>query len=1057
MPEQAVHAPPPAQARIGSGRYGAFLFDLDGVVTDTASLHRRAWRSSFDEVVPEAGGFSEEDYRAYVDGRSRMDGITAFLSARGVRIPRGESTDSPSGHSMYGLAARKDALFLRLMAEHGVTVFEPTVKLIQRLRDGGIRTGLITASRNAARVVGAAGIGDLFDVRVDGVVADREGLPGKPDPATYLAAARDLGVDPGEAVVVEDALAGVRAGRAGGFGLVVGIDRTGDAAALRDGGADVVVSDLRGLRVELSDPDCLLCAEPVSEWALDYLGLEPEREPARETLLTLGNGVFATRGAAPEPGGHPGMYAAGVYNRLVSEVDGQVREDESMVNLPNWLPLTFRAQGGAWFATGAGEVLHEHRILDLRSGTLRRELLVSDAEGRRTRVRQQRLVSMAEPHLAGLRTTLVAENWSGRVDVRSGLNGSVRNDNVASFAGLADWHLDELRTGGRGKDLVWLTAQTTQSKVRVALAARTQVWRGTKRVRVEGVQHEEPGSVAVELTCGVGASEGITVDKLVALYTSRDRGISEPRRAAETAVGRAPGFEQLAAEHAEAWQRLWSRFRLRVSDGVDTQLAVNLHTFHLLQTLSGHTAELDVGVPARGLHGEGYRGHIFWDELFVLPYFNLRLPEVSRALLLYRHRRLPQARELAAALGLKGALFPWQSGSDGREETPGSFYNPRSGRWMADHSRLQYHVGLAVAYNVWHHFQTTGDLAFLETYGAEMIIEVARFWASIATHDSAADRYDIRGVMGPDEFHDGYPGRPGSGVDNNAYVNVMTAWVLRRAQDACGLLADRSRQRLAVTDEELAAWQHLATRLRLTFTSDGLLAQFEHYETLAELDWTRYRTRYGDIGRLDLVLEAEDDSTNGYQASKQADVLMLLYLFTAEELTDLVTGLGYDFDPATIPRTVDYYLARTTHGSTLSRVAHTWVLARADRPAAWIMLHDALGSDLADAHGTTGEGIHLGAVAGTLDILQRCFTGLDVHGGILRLHPGLPDELNSLTFDLRYRDHWLSLSVNRHELVLAADASTAAPIDVTVNETPYTLEAGRTLRVLLGTTVRKSS
>jgi trehalose/maltose hydrolase-like predicted phosphorylase len=261
--------------------------------------------------------------------------------------------------------------------------------------------------------------------------------------------------------------------------------------------------------------------------------------------------------------------------------------------------------------------------------------------------------------------------------------------------------------------------------------------------------------------------------------------------------------------------------------------------------LSRHTADLDAGVPARGLHGEAYRGHVFWDELFVFPLLNLRFPELTRALLLYRYRRLPQARLLAHQTCAAGALFPWQSGSDGREETPEWFYNPRSRRWMVDNSRRQYHVNLAVAYNVWQYYQVTGDVDFLAAYGAELLVEIARFWAAIAEHDPAADRHHLRGVMGPDEFHDGYPDRPGAGVDDNAYVAVMTSWVLARVLDTHRVLGGHHTedlwQRLGVTDAELRHWDHLSRRLHVPLLPNGLLAQFTGYGDLDELDWDAYR------------------------------------------------------------------------------------------------------------------------------------------------------------------------------------------------------------------------
>jgi trehalose/maltose hydrolase-like predicted phosphorylase len=212
---------------------------------------------------------------------------------------------------------------------------------------------------------------------------------------------------------------------------------------------------------------------------------------------------------------------------------------------------------------------------------------------------------------------------------------------------------------------------------------------------------------------------------------------------------------------------------------------------------------------------------------------------------------------------------------------------------------------------------------------------------------------------------------------------------------------------------------------------DGVISQFEGYEHLAELDWNAYRARYPNIGRLDLILEAEGDTSNRYKLSKQADTPMLFYLLSAEELRELLVGLGYPLTPETILRTVDYYLARTAHGSTLSRVVDAWVLARSDRQRSWSYFIEALAADVADTQGgTTAEGIHLGAMAGTLDIVQRCYTGLEARDGVLWLNPQLPPELGSIELNVLYRGFWLSLDVTDVRVRISAAPCSARPIRI---------------------------
>lgn len=1032
-------------------RFEAVVFDMDGVVTDTASIHASAWKELFDEFLATrnapGGGRPEpfdpdDDYRRYVDGRSREDGVVTFLAARGIRLDPGTAGDKPDRDTVTALAERKNRLFLDSITRQGVRAFPSTVDLVRRLREGGTQTALVSASQNAAEILSSAGVGDLFDVRVDGDDAASLGLAGKPEPAMFLEAARRLGVDPARAAVVEDAVAGVEAARRGGFGLVVGVDRGGHRPDLVTAGADIVVDDLGQLD---------LGAVRTDPWLLAYEGFDPVHEGHREALTALGNGYLASRGAAPESSDddvhYPGTYLAGVYNRLTTIVHGRSVEDEHLVNLPNWLPFDVRLEDGAWWSVGGLEVLEERRELDLRRGVLARHLRLADSAGRHLRIGQRRLVSMARPHVAALETTFVAEGWSGLVHVRAGLDGRAVNNNVSEYRALANRHLSSLAAEEAGPETVVMETETSQSHIRIAVAARTTVL-SEPTVPPRRVVSGD-GLIAHELALPLEEGKPMTVEKVVAYATSRDWAVSSPRLAVLRELQLVGGWESLLAGHEQAWHQLWDRFGITVEGDAEVSLVLNLHVFHLLQSLSPHTAQVDAGVPARGLHGEGYRGHVFWDELFVFPLLNLRLPTLTRALLGYRWRRLDEARAAAKEAGLTGALFPWQSGSDGREETPEQLFNLRSERWVRDNSRLQCHVGLAVAYNVWQYYQATGDRDFLAEQGAELMIEVARLFADLATHDAVEDRYDIDGVMGPDEYHDAYPGAAHPGLRNNTYTNVLTAWVLWRAADVVRMLSCHHCgdlwERLSLADDEPRRWDRISRRLQIPFHRDGVISQFDGYEQLDELDWPRYRNTYGNIGRLDLILEAEGDTPNRYKLSKQADVLMLLYLLPSDELAELFGRLGYPLAPDTISRTVDYYLDRTAHGSTLSRVVHSWVLARQDPERSWPVFRDALRADLDDTQGgTTSEGIHLGAMAGTVDLVLRCYAGIAIRNDVLWFDPRPPQELGDMCFDIFYRGQRLSVRLSPVRLRIHLHPCAAAPIRVAVGGSVTTMVAGET-------------
>lgn len=1311
--------------------HDAVLFDLDGVITDTAALHEAAWKQLFDDYLSTRAPspsenhtpFTPADYRHHIDGKPRYDGVRDFLAARGVALPWGSATDSgrEPAATVCGLGNRKQELFAARIAA-GVPVFASTVDLIHRLIDARVRVGVFSASRNCQTVLSSAGIDRLFAARVDGVVAGDLGLPGKPDPAILLETAHRLGARPGRAVVVEDSEAGVRAGRAGGFALVIGVDRSGDRADPLIGcGADTVVGDLAEVGVRAIDrrmsalPDALrsfgqiagvltarrpviffdfdgtlspivddpaaavlvpgaeqalisLAAlypvavlsgrglddireriaipglwyagshgfeivapdgeyhsnetaaaavpllsgaatelterlapidgvavehkryavavhyrnaaahaagtvtaavhdvgrrlglkvtsgrmvvelrpdidwdkgrtlewivdritgpEPLlpvfvgddltdedafdavlhdgigivvrhtedgdrataarysldspeqvrefierlvaqcdidrqtlsSPWSFTYGGYLPEQERLREALCTVGNGYRATRGCAPEADAgtnhYPGTYAAGLYNRLTDEIAGQQVENESLVNLPNWLSVKFRIDGGEWFDIDGTEVLSYRQSMDLRRAELTREFRFRDAAGRTSRVVQRRIAAMHLPHACALETTIWAEDWSGTVEILSVVDGDVRNNGVERYRAFSDDHLVVTTAHELSEDSSLLVCETVQSRIPIAVAARTTLWRGEAPLPAEVHPVTEDRRIGHDYLVALSPGDSATVEKMAAIFTGRDHAISEPGDAAARLLGQLGRYSDLRDGHIRAWAHLWERFDIAFEENADALRMVRLHLLHLLQTVPSGAVDLDAGLPARGLHGEAYRGHIFWDELFVFPVLNLRSPAVTRSLLRYRYRRLPEARRAARAAGYAGAMFPWQSGSDGREESQLLHLNPNSGRWNPDASARAHHIGVAVAYNLWHYYQVTGDLEYLVENGAEMLAEIARFWVSRAEFDKSYDggkgRYVIRGVIGPDEFHSGYPDRPYGGVDNNAYTNVMAVWSIVRALDALDAMPLRDRldllERLGIRGRELDEWDNVSRRMFVPFHGGGIISQFEGYAELKELDWEGLRERHGNIRRLDRILEADNDSVTRYQASKQADVLMLFYLLSADELRELFARMGYRFTPEQIPATVDYYLRRTSHGSTLSGVVHAWVLARGDRERAMRYFQQVLMSDVADIQGgTTAEGIHIAAMAGSVDLLQRCFTGLEIRSDRLIINPMWPESLGALRMPIFYRGYRLNLTITGRTAEVSVDPADNPEIQIECRGRLETLTPGTTLR-----------
>jgi len=808
----------------------------------------------------------------------------------------------------------------------------------------------------------------------------------------------------------------------------------------------------------------------MGDWTLSYDHYEAKSQGLREALCTLGNGFFCTRGAFTfEDAGdvhYPGTFLAGGYNRLSTPIADRQVENEDLVNFPNWLCLSFRSAEGEWLAIDEYELLEFEQELDLEHGVLQIRMRVRDHGQRETVIHERRIVSMAHSHIGAIELTITPENWAGPIEVAAALDGRVTNYGVKRYRQLDGRHLTVLESGHffgehAGENMLALIVETKQSKLRVGQAARTRIFRDGRRLEAGVTARDQAGYPCQIFAFTAEEGEPTRIEKVVALYSSKDKAISEPGLAARELADTAPEFADLLEAHSRAWRGLWTRCDVEIDcDERDVQMITRLHIFQLLQTVSPHTIDIDAGAPARGWHGEAYRGHVFWDELYILPFLDTHYPEISRALSRYRFHRLPKARAAAARNGYAGAAFPWQSGSDGREESQVMHLNPRSERWVPDFSWQQRHVNLAIAYNMWSHYELTKDRSALETGHAEVIIEITRLFASLAQWHPERDggRYEIHDVMGPDEFHEGYPDSERHGLRNNAYTNVMVSWLMRTALNVLDTLDDEPRRELVewldITDAERERWEHISRRMYVPFHGNGIISQFEGYADLLEFDWDGYREKYGSIQRLDRILEAEGDRADRYKLAKQADALMIFYLFNLPQVEELFGHLGYRFSGEQWLRNVDYYMARTSHGSTLSFLVHAWVLARQRPDQAWQYLLTALNSDVGDIQGgTTAEGIHLGLMAGSVDLLQRGLTGLQAQNGLIRFDPRLIGSLRRIATALQIFGHWIYIEATPDALTLEFDERwrrRAEHIEVEIAGRRETFQPGKRRTVPLG-------
>ncbi len=765
-----------------------------------------------------------------------------------------------------------------------------------------------------------------------------------------------------------------------------------------------------------------------ARWQVGFDAFDPKDEHRREALLALGNGVLSWRSAAPEAAAaddaaqdvhYAGFYRAGWYDDARRDINGESVNLAALVNLPDPFGLSVSLDGQRWFGSAEVQQLNYRQTLRMNRGRLEREIIFV-LDGHRFHLKEVRLLSLAEPHLAVLRWDLLCPPGIDRLIVRAALDGGVDNALIGKNRAYEGKRLLDLCMESADDGRAALSARVSTPGRRLAMA----VWTRHDAAPTPWKSMRQGDRLLQQTECALNDSRRLVIEKRIIVQVDSELPHA-PSEARRQVLERLPAhsFARLHLQHAKAWRQLWMRAPLTLSDP-ELERPLRLHAFHLLQTISPPSLGQDLGFPPRGWQ-EGYFGQVFWDEIFAYPFLSTHFPDLARLLLDYRYRGLDIARERAQEAGLRGAMFPWRSAGNGREQTPPFQCNPLSGHWMPDHTHLQHHIGAAIAHDAWQLYLATSDDELLAGKAGELILEIARFWASLAQWSSAQSRFMIHGVIGPDEYHNFAPDEDVPGLSNNAYTNLMAVWALKlglqvvdtlpasRAEDLC--------KRLAVTPEERDGWEHMAQTMYLPIRPDGVLDQFEGAERLEPGPdaW-----RHDDRPRLDWMLEAQGDRPDRYRLTKQPDVLMLFYLFPQPTLQALVESLGYRFHQHAQRRTAEFHLSNNTHESSLSIIVCAGAMARIDPQASWTYFQQSMGIDLeAPSNGGTLEGVHLGAMAGSLDVLQRHYLGIrpDIDG--LHVFPAPPAALGNVEIAVRYRGARLRVVLDESTLFIHADAT----------------------------------
>lgn len=734
----------------------------------------------------------------------------------------------------------------------------------------------------------------------------------------------------------------------------------------------------------------LFALDQDERWLLQIEGWTPKQEPAIEGALALVNGYLGTRAAVEEGSSisAPATFINGIFDAASESVAQAAATPEhqiiaaptpEIVVAPDWSRLRLIANGVPLEIESA-ELIEQRRTLDLHRGVLVREWRLR-AEGHTTRLRSLRCVSLADRHVLVQVVEFTPEDWSGPATIEALVEGAVTNEGGAQHLHN---HQAALIEGG-----LLLTTRTVEKQIALCIAtAATLHLNDEQTIAAEDASSDT--TLIQRWNFDVQQGQTATLHKIVTIFTGRDERIegapAETRTIERLAQAISLGVPTLLAQSAQAWAERWATADVAISGDDEMQRRARFAIYHLIGCANPDDEYASPG--ARSLTGERYKGHVFWDtEIFVFPFFVYTHPPTARALLMYRYHTLAAARDKARAHGYRGALYAWESTDTGVDVTPPFVYNSAGERLEILTGLQEHHISADIAYATWQYWQATEDEAFMVQAGAEMLIELARFWASRVEQQD--DSYHIRTVIGPDEFHEH--------VDDNAYTNRMAQWVLRRGAEVVEWMQRHHAER----------WQALAALIKLEedepstwlAVADGLVDNFDPETKLFEQHRGYYDLEQVDLASFEPRTKAMDvvlgwSRLTKTQIIKQADVVMLLSL------------LGDRYPREVHEANFRFYEPRTSHDSSLSASFHALAAARlGELELAQRYFTKATSIDLSFGQGVTAAGgVHIATLGGMWQALVFGFGGMFVEQSGPRFEPHVPETWQQLRFGVRWRD-----------------------------------------------------
>lgn len=753
----------------------------------------------------------------------------------------------------------------------------------------------------------------------------------------------------------------------------------------------------------------------ITDWIIAEDSFKPEALGKCEAVMSLGNGYLGVRSATEEHylNETRGMFVAGTFNKF---------DENEVTELPNSADLTAVDLfiDGERFALDSGKIENYTRELNIKTGALSRNVVWTSPAGKKVNAKFERIVSLKRLHTIAQRITL---SFSDAVTVKisSGIDGTMTNTGSQHFSDGDKRFYD--------KKYIQYVQETTQSGIAFVETTVHELKLNENLLEMPAEVFIERRKVYAGYTVEVNSGQTLVIEKYSNIYTTRDKEYAgkDVHEMQEISLNACKadiqtGYDALAAESSAQWDKeVWDKAPISIEVGKDSaidEFAIHFAQYHMRLMVPSHDNRMNIG--AKGLSGEGYKGHTFWDtEIFLLPYYIFTDPDTARKLEEYRYLSLPGAHAKAKHNGYNGAMFPWEAAwlDDGEVTPEYCDVDILTGKPVKVWSGfIEQHITSDVAFGVWQYAVITGDEDFMEQYGYELIMDTAIFWAS-RLEEGADGKYHINDVVGPDEYREH--------VNDNAFTNYMAHWNMKKAMEYYHILKDKKPEIFARLnekfnlDEAYKAWENGCNKIFLPApNSENVLPQDDRYLSCKDIDLEKYKKQehVGGITR-DYNLE----QINQIQVSKQADCLVLFFL------------LENEFPQEVKKASWAYYEKRTLHDSSLSLSTHS-VLASdmGEKKLAYDLFKKASMIDLGSFMGSSNAGIHAASFGGVWECVVYGFGGVRMLDGKLRIRPTLPDEWNKLSYTIIWKGQKLAVEATK-DGVDVKNLTKTAEVEVEIN------------------------